>query len=164
MLAADFAHEFNVPHASVAEATAPVRLRPHHRALPPRPRVLGHSHHLRRQERCRSGPARRRDAPGGDRAEKADGVAGTPAEAADKLAQYAEAGATRIYLQILDLSDLDHLDLIRLGGALAARLSGADRARPATTPVVTCPPRCPSHLSKRFRSSSPRSHERAARS
>ncbi len=29
-----------------------------------------------------------------------------------KLATYAEAGAQRIYLQILDLADLDHLALI----------------------------------------------------
>ena len=29
-----------------------------------------------------------------------------------KLATYAEVGAERMYLQILDLTDLDHLDLI----------------------------------------------------
>jgi F420-dependent oxidoreductase-like protein len=40
------------------------------------------------------------------------GVAGTPAEAVDVLGRYAEAGAQRIYLQVLDLSDLDHLDLV----------------------------------------------------
>jgi F420-dependent oxidoreductase-like protein len=40
------------------------------------------------------------------------GVAGTPAEAADVLARYAEAGAQRVYLQVLDLADLDHLDLV----------------------------------------------------
>jgi len=40
------------------------------------------------------------------------GVAGTPAEAVDVLGRYAEAGATRVYLQVLDLADLDHLDLI----------------------------------------------------
>ncbi|WP_029433810.1 LLM class F420-dependent oxidoreductase [Blastococcus sp. URHD0036] len=41
-----------------------------------------------------------------------NGVAGTPAEAVDTLGRYAEAGATRVYLQVLDLADLDHLDLI----------------------------------------------------
>jgi F420-dependent oxidoreductase-like protein len=41
-----------------------------------------------------------------------NGVAGTPAEAADTLGRYAEAGATRVYLQVLDLADLDHLDLV----------------------------------------------------
>jgi alkanesulfonate monooxygenase SsuD/methylene tetrahydromethanopterin reductase-like flavin-dependent oxidoreductase (luciferase family) len=40
------------------------------------------------------------------------GVAGTPAEAVDILGRYAEAGAQRCYLQVLDLSDLDHLDLV----------------------------------------------------
>jgi F420-dependent oxidoreductase-like protein len=37
-------------------------------------------------------------------------VVGTPAEIADKLAAYAEAGVERVYLQLLDMSDLDHLE------------------------------------------------------
>ncbi len=40
------------------------------------------------------------------------GVAGTPAEAVDILGRYAEAGAQRIYLQVLDLADLDHIALL----------------------------------------------------
>lgn len=40
------------------------------------------------------------------------GVGGTPAEVAAKIAEFAEIGAERIYLQVLDLSDLDHLALI----------------------------------------------------
>jgi F420-dependent oxidoreductase-like protein len=40
------------------------------------------------------------------------GVAGTPAQAVDILGRYAEAGAQRVYLQVLDLADLDHLDLV----------------------------------------------------
>jgi F420-dependent oxidoreductase-like protein len=40
------------------------------------------------------------------------GVAGTPGEAVEKIGAFAAAGAQRIYLQILDLSDLDHLELI----------------------------------------------------
>ncbi len=43
---------------------------------------------------------------------KADGLAGTPAEVADKIGRFAEAGAERMYLQVLDLSDLDHLELV----------------------------------------------------
>jgi F420-dependent oxidoreductase-like protein len=39
-------------------------------------------------------------------------AAGTPAQVVDTLGRYAEAGATRSYLQILDLDDLDHLELI----------------------------------------------------
>jgi F420-dependent oxidoreductase-like protein len=41
-----------------------------------------------------------------------NGVAGTPAEAVDTLGRYAEAGASRVYLQVLDLADLDQLDLV----------------------------------------------------
>jgi F420-dependent oxidoreductase-like protein len=41
-----------------------------------------------------------------------NGVAGLPAEAAERLGRFAEAGIERVYLQVLDLSDLDHLDLI----------------------------------------------------
>ncbi len=40
------------------------------------------------------------------------GLAGTPAEIVAKLRQYAEIGAERAYLQILDLHDLEHLELI----------------------------------------------------
>ena len=41
-----------------------------------------------------------------------NGLAGTPTEIVDKLGQFAEIGTTRVYLQILDLSDLEHLELI----------------------------------------------------
>jgi len=43
---------------------------------------------------------------------RTNGVAGTPDEAAATIRRWAEAGAERIYLQILDLADLAHLDLI----------------------------------------------------
>ncbi|NGO69490.1 LLM class F420-dependent oxidoreductase [Streptomyces boncukensis] len=43
---------------------------------------------------------------------KENGLAGTPAEVVDKIGQFGELGASRIYLQVLDLSDLDHLELI----------------------------------------------------
>ncbi|MQA32457.1 LLM class F420-dependent oxidoreductase [Modestobacter roseus] len=57
--------------------------------------------------------ARRAAAIGRDPDElRANGVAGTPAEAVETLGRYAEAGATRVYLQVLDLADLDHLDLV----------------------------------------------------
>jgi len=41
-----------------------------------------------------------------------NGLAGSPSEIVDKLGAFAEAGATTAYLQILDLADLDHLDLL----------------------------------------------------
>jgi F420-dependent oxidoreductase-like protein len=37
---------------------------------------------------------------------------GTPAEVVDRIGELAELGATRMYLQVLDLSDLDHLELV----------------------------------------------------
>ena len=39
-------------------------------------------------------------------------VAGTPAQVVDRLGRFAEAGSQRQYVQIMDLADLDHLDLI----------------------------------------------------
>jgi len=41
-----------------------------------------------------------------------NGIAGTPEEAVEKLLTFRELGAQRIYLQVLDLADLDHLRLI----------------------------------------------------
>ena len=43
---------------------------------------------------------------------RAHGVAGTPAEVTDRIGQYAEIGADGVYLQVLDLDDIDHLELI----------------------------------------------------
>jgi alkanesulfonate monooxygenase len=41
-----------------------------------------------------------------------NGVCGTPAEAVERLLQWKAIGTERVYLQVLDLSDLEHLDLI----------------------------------------------------
>lgn len=41
-----------------------------------------------------------------------NGAAGTPDEVIARLRAYGELGATRAYLQVLDLSDLDHLRLL----------------------------------------------------
>ncbi|MFI5034877.1 MAG: LLM class F420-dependent oxidoreductase [Acidimicrobiales bacterium] len=40
------------------------------------------------------------------------GLAGTPAQVVDKILRVREAGASRLYLQILDMGDLDHVRLI----------------------------------------------------
>lgn len=40
------------------------------------------------------------------------GLCGAPAEVAAKIRTYGEVGAERVYLQVLDMADLDHLDLI----------------------------------------------------
>ncbi|KAA1426491.1 LLM class F420-dependent oxidoreductase [Nocardioides antri] len=41
-----------------------------------------------------------------------NGLAGTPPEVVDKIGRYAKLGAQRVYLQVLDLSDLEHLHLV----------------------------------------------------
>lgn len=57
--------------------------------------------------------ARRAAAIGRDPAElRANGAAGTPEEVIETIGRFAEIGATRLYLQVLDLSDLDHLALV----------------------------------------------------
>ena len=43
---------------------------------------------------------------------RSHGIAGTPDEAAATIATYVAAGVERFYLQMLDFSDLDHLDLV----------------------------------------------------
>lgn len=52
---------------------------------------------------------------------RANGVAGTPEEALARIARYAEIGATRLYLQVLDLSDYDQLELV--AAAIMPRLA-----------------------------------------
>jgi F420-dependent oxidoreductase-like protein len=42
---------------------------------------------------------------------RADALVGTPSEVVDRIGRFAEAGATRFYLQVMDLRDLDHLEL-----------------------------------------------------
>jgi F420-dependent oxidoreductase-like protein len=57
--------------------------------------------------------ARRADAIGRDVDElRATGLAGTPAEVAERIGAYADLGATRLYLQVLDLDDLAMIELI----------------------------------------------------
>jgi F420-dependent oxidoreductase-like protein len=41
-----------------------------------------------------------------------NGLAGTPAEVVDKIKRFGALGAQRVYLQVLDLADLDHLRLV----------------------------------------------------
>jgi F420-dependent oxidoreductase-like protein len=114
-LAARYASEFNVPFAS---ATDNARLFDGVRAACDEagrdPSSLVYSSALVLcVGRDDAEVARRAAAIGRDADElRANGVAGSPAEAVDVLGRYAEAGATRVYLQVLDLADLDHLDLV----------------------------------------------------
>jgi F420-dependent oxidoreductase-like protein len=43
---------------------------------------------------------------------RAIGAAGTPSEVVDRLGVYAAMGVTRVYLQVLDLHDLAHIELV----------------------------------------------------
>ena len=63
--------------------------------------------------RDEAGYRRRAEAIGRDPDElRTSGFCGTPGEVTDVFRTYAEAGATRLYLQVLDLNDLDHLRLV----------------------------------------------------
>jgi F420-dependent oxidoreductase-like protein len=109
-LAGRFAHEFNVPFASVADTAAQFdRVR-----AAAAGRQLTYSAAVATCVGKDDAEVARRAAAIGREVEelKTNGVAGTPAEALEKLAMYAKAGASRIYLQIMDMSDLDHLALI----------------------------------------------------
>jgi F420-dependent oxidoreductase-like protein len=56
---------------------------------------------------------RRAEAIGRDAAElRTGGLGGTPSELVDKIGRFKELGAERLYLQVLDLDDLDHLALL----------------------------------------------------
>jgi F420-dependent oxidoreductase-like protein len=57
--------------------------------------------------------ARRAAAIGRDPAElRASGLAGTPSEIVARIGDFAAVGVSTVYLQVLDLSDLDHLELL----------------------------------------------------
>lgn len=43
---------------------------------------------------------------------KANGIAGTPAEVIEKIHEWGQLGLSRLYLQVLDMKDLDHVHLI----------------------------------------------------
>ncbi|WP_405976943.1 LLM class F420-dependent oxidoreductase [Streptomyces sp. NBC_00158] len=57
--------------------------------------------------------ARRAERTGRDVAAlRADGLVGSPAEVVERIGRFQEAGSRRFYLQLADLDDLDHLELI----------------------------------------------------
>ena len=59
--------------------------------------------------------ARRAKAIGRDVDElRENGVCGTPPEAVTRLREWGETGAERVYLQVLDIDDLDHVELLGL--------------------------------------------------
>lgn len=114
-LAARFADEFNIPFASIEDTEAQFG----------RVRTAAERHGRDADELVYSNAlvacvgkddaevARRAAVIGREVDElKENGLAGSPAEVVDKIGRYERTGASRIYLQILDLHDLDHLQLI----------------------------------------------------
>ncbi|MFC5140964.1 LLM class F420-dependent oxidoreductase [Actinomycetospora rhizophila] len=123
-LAATYATEFNMPFVGLDDLVAgQERVDAACRELGRDPATLGRS---TAQVLCAGRDdaevARRAAAIGRDPAElRASGLAGTPAELVDKLGTFRErAGLQRVYLQVLDLSDLDQLDLV--ASEVAAKL------------------------------------------
>lgn len=114
-LAARHADEFNIPFASLARTSqqfANVR-----RACSAAGRDPDGLTYSAAQVVCcgrdEAEVQRRADAIGRDPGElRENGLAGTPAEIVERIGEFADAGAGRIYLQVLDLSDLDHLELL----------------------------------------------------
>ncbi|AZK97141.1 MULTISPECIES: LLM class F420-dependent oxidoreductase [Streptomyces] len=114
-LAARYADEFNIPFASVEDTERQFgRVRAAAEAQGRGPDELVYSNALVVCVGRNDAEVARRAAAIGREVDelKTNGLAGSPAEVVDKIGQYAAVGSSRIYLQILDLSDLDHLELI----------------------------------------------------
>ena len=114
-LAARFADEFNVPFRSVPDSAAGfARVREACEAAGRYPASMTYS--VAQTVCCGKDEAefrRRAAAIGREPAEMREhGLGGTPGEVAARIAEFAEIGAERVYLQVLDLGDLDHLALI----------------------------------------------------
>jgi F420-dependent oxidoreductase-like protein len=107
-LAARYAHEFNVPLVSVEETAQMYE------------RVTEACEREGRDQLPVFSAAQtiacgRTEAEARKRAEaigRTPPLYGTPAQVVDQIGRFAQAGATRLFLQILDMSDLDHLDVI----------------------------------------------------
>ncbi|MFI6559871.1 LLM class F420-dependent oxidoreductase [Streptomyces sp. NPDC050534] len=114
-LAARFADEFNMPFAGVEDSEsqfARVRAAAVEAGRAPDDLVLSNALVVCVGKDDQE-VARRAAAIGREVDElKANGLAGTPSEVVDRIGRYAEIGSRRIYLQVLDLSDLDHLEQI----------------------------------------------------
>lgn len=114
-LAARYADEFNTPFLSLADATTQYdRVKKACDAEGRDPETLRLSTAL---VVCVGADdaeiAKRASAIGREVGElRENGLCGTPSEVAGRLGEWADAGAERVYLQVLDLADHDHLRLI----------------------------------------------------
>lgn len=114
-LAAQYADEFNIPFASLEDTERQFK----------RVGAAAEEHGRKANDLVYSNALvacvgksdadvkRRADAIGREVEElKANGLAGSPAEVVERLEQFAALGSQRVYLQMLDLDDLDHMELI----------------------------------------------------
>ncbi|MFE0028712.1 LLM class F420-dependent oxidoreductase [Amycolatopsis sp. NPDC059021] len=115
-LAARYADEFNLPFVDTETAAAQfARVAAAAEEIGRDPKeILRSSALVIAVGRDEAEVKRRADVIGRDVAElRQNGLAGTPAEVVEKIGQWREkTGITRLYLQLLDLSDLDQIDLI----------------------------------------------------
>lgn len=114
-LAARYADEFNIPFGSVEDCARQFgRVREAADAYGRKAGDIVYSNALVACVGKDDAAVERRAAAIGRDADelKANGLAGSPAQVVDKIGRYAELGATRFYLQILDLDDIEHLELI----------------------------------------------------
>ncbi|MCX5203607.1 LLM class F420-dependent oxidoreductase [Streptomyces sp. NBC_00237] len=114
-LAAQYADEFNIPFASLDDTARQFgRVRAAAAEAGRKPGDLVYSNALVACVGKDDAEVARRAAAVGREVDelKANGLAGSPAEVVDRIGQFAEVGSSRVYLQMLDLDDLDHLDLI----------------------------------------------------
>jgi F420-dependent oxidoreductase-like protein len=126
-LVATYADEYNVPFHGVADTeNAFERVR---EACAGRERPMTYS--VAQVVCCGRTPAeleRRAAAIGRELGElRTGGLAGTPAELADKIGKFAGIGTQRIYLQVLDLTDLEHLELLATEVVPQVSETGRDR-------------------------------------
>jgi F420-dependent oxidoreductase-like protein len=114
-LAARYADEFNVPFPPLRDFPAAVgRVRAACEDAGRDPATMRFSAALTTAVGADEAELQRRAKATGQSAEnlRENALGGTVTEVVDKLNGYAEAGAATVYLQVLDLSDLDHLRLI----------------------------------------------------
>ncbi|KQX61700.1 LLM class F420-dependent oxidoreductase [Angustibacter sp. Root456] len=111
-LAATYADEFNMPFASLDDTAAQFARVKNACAATGRELVYSAAQVLC-VGRDEAEIARRAAAIGREVDElRQNGLAGTPDEVAEKASRFAAAGASCLYLQVLDLHDLEHLELV----------------------------------------------------
>jgi len=115
-LAARYADEFNLPFKSVAEtATAYARIadacarvgRPADRPLTLSAGIVVAIGRTDAEARLRAAPLHVPSA-----LPPEDPVVGSPAQLVQRIGQFAAIGATRVHLRLIDMTDIDHLELI----------------------------------------------------